>query len=503
MGRGRPKKRAATGAPATTTTSAPDLGHEGQLPEKRTRTLTTKAAELASSTGKSNRNAAGPFKTSSEADTENNVSTPATQDAAESGRHPEQSGNSAVNAADQSLATSGSTMEQFTTAMTGMLNQMQQMQQMLASQQQAILTLHSLQQPPSNGASTSSATAVPSQQPPSAAGSQAGTVRGTPLSPGSQATSTNQTIPSSVSNNLLLTGNSAAHSLGNGSNQLATASPDTAPQPRQMITAGMPLGQNIPLKTKQDIWDDQYVDMAALLYPDTHSTFGIQLCGNAESGGVGELKLTKNTKVIKSFTEWQKAFNMYVSIYIQKPGRAVEAGDMLTYMSDVQHMAECNLDWLTYDTMYRQDRANNPAHRMPWSTLNINAHNHILRKRSAGLDPPASSSGYRSPFDSNKNHKQEKFTAGSIKIPYGYCFDYHTRGKTCTKQGCGFTHRCFKCNSPKNHPIFLCDKYSNVQNNHSSSNHGSSNHGSSNHGSKKPYHKNKSSKYSNTQKDHS
>ena len=66
-----------------------------------------------------------------------------------------------------------------------------------------------------------------------------------------------------------------------------------APDPRPVITAGMPLGHSLPEMLKQDIWEDRSIDMAALLYAVTHTTYGIQLGGDLENGqGLGEIQLT-------------------------------------------------------------------------------------------------------------------------------------------------------------------------------------------------------------------
>ena len=218
----------------------------------------------------------------------------------------------------------------------------------------------------------------------------------------------------------------------------------------------MPLGSIVPLKIKEEIWEDNYIDLAAMLYPDTHTTFGVQM--NSETG-TRELKFTQHKKKITSISEWTKAFNTFTSIYIQKPGREAEAGDLLTYMSEVQSFAESNLDWLTYDKLFRKERANNQTN-PSWSTVHIGLHSLILRKRSACLDPSAGTyynqkSDFKSQYDSSssKNPRGQKF---SSEIPLGYCFLYHSVGKTCHKRSCDYKHYCFKCHASKPNPHFMC-----------------------------------------------
>ena len=91
-------------------------------------------------------------------------------------------------------------------------------------------------------------------------------------------------------------------------------------------------------------------DMAALLYPVTHITYGVQLSGDLENGqGLGEIQLTHQRKKISSISDWSKAFSTFISVYIQKPGREGDATQLLTYMAEIQSIAEDGLDWFMYD----------------------------------------------------------------------------------------------------------------------------------------------------------
>ena len=111
----------------------------------------------------------------------------------------------------------------------------------------------------------------------------------------------------------------------------------------------------------------------------THTTYGLQLTGDMSEGSrVGQLSLTQHKKKIYSIGDWTKAFSTFISVYIQKPGWEKDAIDLLTYMHEVQSIAEHGLDWASYDEMYRRDRA---ATRSPpsWSSINQTIHNFIMR----------------------------------------------------------------------------------------------------------------------------
>ena len=57
---------------------------------------------------------------------------------------------------------------------------------------------------------------------------------------------------------------------------------DTAkePRPRVLLSSGMPLGFTVPHKLKLDIWAENYVDLASLLWADTTTNYTI--CLDAE-----------------------------------------------------------------------------------------------------------------------------------------------------------------------------------------------------------------------------
>ena len=237
------------------------------------------------------------------------------------------------------------------------------------------------------------------------------------------------------------------------------------PDSRTLITAGMPLGHLLSAKIKQDIWDDKFVDMAALLYPDTHtSSYGVQFAGDlASEQGHGELRFAPRKKVI-TINDWVKAFQIYMAVYIQKPGREACAPELLTYMAEIQSIAEDGLDWALYDDQYRRDRASNLSP-PPWSAVNQPLHNVIMRKRNSGM-PPGQAQQKPSTGNFCNNHN-------TSSIPVGFCYAYHSRTRRCEKVNCPFKHQCFTCNHPRHHPVFTCrprpsssphNQYSNQQN---------------------------------------
>ena len=221
------------------------------------------------------------------------------------------------------------------------------------------------------------------------------------------------------------------------------------PDSRTLITAGMLLGHLLSAKIKQDIWDDKFVDMAALLYPDTHtSSYGVQFAGVlASEQGHGEHRFAPRKKKVITINDWVKAFQIYMAVYIQKPGREACAPELLTYMAEIQSIAEDGLDWALYDDQYRRDRASNLSP-PPWSAVNQPLHNVIMRKRNSGM-PPGQAQQKPSTGNFRNNHN-------TSSIPVDFCFAYHSRTRRCEKASCPFKHQCFKCNHPRHHPAFTC-----------------------------------------------
>ena len=206
--------------------------------------------------------------------------------------------------------------------------------------------------------------------------------------------------------------------------------------------------------------------MAALLYPDTHtSSYGVQFAGDlASEEGHGELRFAPRKKKVITINDWVKAFQIYMAVYIQKPGREARAPELLTYMAEIQSIAEDGLDWALYDEQYRRDRASNLSP-PPWSAVNQPLHNVLMRKRNSGMPP---GQAHQKPNTGNfrNNHN-------TSSIPVGFCYAYHSRTRRCEKANCPFKHQCFKRNHPRHHPVFTCrprpsssphNQYSNKQN---------------------------------------
>ena len=123
--------------------------------------------------------------------------------------------------------------------------------------------------------------------------------------------------------------------------------------PRRVSAGALPLGTAVPLKIKQAIWADNYVDFAELLYPSKASSFDFQY--DPEKGGV--IKLTKEKREIKTLIDWVKAFLIFVAVYVQQPARVKNIPDLVTYAGEVIVLGEKGFDFIYYDENYREQHA--------------------------------------------------------------------------------------------------------------------------------------------------
>ena len=166
-----------------------------------------------------------------------------------------------------------------TTLLLQLVGQMQSVQGTLMSRQAAITRLTKAETPSSEPQPSSSTESADNQP---ATGQQSSSVQpsgaqSSGMQPSSaQGSSTN---PGEVENPLQV-------------GVPGLQQPEPEPEPRKIMTAGMPLDHSLPQKVKYDIWADKYIDLAVLLYPDTTVSYGVQLSGDVEDDQKvpGELK---------------------------------------------------------------------------------------------------------------------------------------------------------------------------------------------------------------------
>jgi hypothetical protein len=203
------------------------------------------------------------------------------------------------------------------------------------------------------------------------------------------------------------------------------------------VTWSTPVSSMVPMKLKQKIWEDQYIDLAALLP------------SNLVPGPEDEdytLKLGKDTNIsvvpkkskqfITNIFSWTTGFIRYISIYSEKFPKEIPA--LLKHAETVRDMASSgNSSWQTYDKQIRMDRQ---ARGTPWGKLNVEF---LIQ---AQKPKPESHQSFRPSKAGNK-------FAGKNTFAKGVCWSYNRDG-VCRYDNCKFQHICAECR--KNHPKTKC-----------------------------------------------
>ena len=225
--------------------------------------------------------------------------------------------------------------------------------------------------------------------------------------------------------------------------------------PGNYASPDRPVDFKISDKLKQQIWNNQFIDLFSLLDPknELNAATGYDLVTDKKNDTF-QLTPHKPIRKIQGLGQWCSAFQIYLTILCQKfPNQLPH---LMTYMSTIKTLAHRNGDYLKYDEEFRYMRT---SMNLPWNTTH------------AGLwlecrDAPKKQNGNKS---SGKNYPNQKFNPSNKKTvhPTGYCFRYHNFGK-CGRESCGFLHSCYNglCHNAI-HPVFKCpnkDKLSATQN---------------------------------------
>ena len=207
---------------------------------------------------------------------------------------------------------------------------------------------------------------------------------------------------------------------------------------RQVISGGVTLGYGVDLKLKCLIWQNAFVDLSELLYPE--KTAGHYYVTDPKSG---EKVLAREKRYIRHIGDWNRAFLHFMAVYNLHPFKPddlklIEANDMITYMHEINVIAEGGADFKFYDEKFRIDRAR-AVDPCPWSTFR------------ADLAFKATQNYFwRPPFHSISNPR----SAPPSPIPRGFCFAFHSQGKRCWNNSCSFSHNC-PCGKGR-HTLFSC-----------------------------------------------
>lgn len=202
---------------------------------------------------------------------------------------------------------------------------------------------------------------------------------------------------------------------------------------------------HVPLKVKQQIWADDYFDLALLLNKNAASppeaSFSLDLEGPTPTF---KSAIPKASVKITSILQWIEAFEIFMAIYTQRLPLSCAA--LVKHSQNVRELYSLGGDWQYYDQQFRLMRRSTP---IPWEQGCPTLWSKALARKTI----PKYQSGF------NKAQQRKTFSptrATKFNVPKGFCFTF-SNGKKCIKaKNCSFQHKCFKCKQP--HPAVYCNK---------------------------------------------
>ncbi|XP_062590359.1 uncharacterized protein LOC134251958 isoform X2 [Saccostrea cucullata] len=257
----------------------------------------------------------------------------------------------------------------------------------------------------------------------------------------SQATpSTSQAVPSASStsssdpSSLNLVNTLQQLFSGSGESVADTLNGNSTHSTPLSVDNGIPLGANVPVRIKNKIWNDQFIDLKCLLPNYKDQNISIQIENNAI-----QLNPQSTKQSVMSLHQWTSAFLIFMSIYTEKSPQ--EHANLLKYCFTVREIGSSNGDgaWRYYDENFRKLRQSN---KIPWQ-LPITEY----MVKACTLTRSFRSSQYL--FNQSKTKQWELA-----------CFSYNN-GKPCKTSPCKYMHICQHCG--EQHPKKKCNKW--VRNN--------------------------------------
>ena len=204
-------------------------------------------------------------------------------------------------------------------------------------------------------------------------------------------------------------------------------------------TWSTPISAMVPQKLKQKIWEDRYIDLAALLpnnlVPGTESeNYTFKLDKNSDVAVVPK----KTKQSINTIYQWTTAFLRFTAVYAEKFSN--ETPKLLKHAEIVRDMASSGIvTWQTYDKQIRMDRQ---VRGTSWGKINVEFILQAQRSREEN----------KQAFRSFRPRSGQRFQ-GRSQFPKGVCWSFNRDG-VCKLQNCKFQHICAECR--KNHPKTNC-----------------------------------------------
>ena len=221
---------------------------------------------------------------------------------------------------------------------------------------------------------------------------------------------------------------------------------DTEPAKRPVQEFGTLVGDDVRQKLVNDIRSDKFVEFWELLPNPDRDQSNSFVFAASHSNDVRILK--RRQKKFINFQQWNRAYDVYMSIYIETAtspaAMSLLVKDMLTYRKEVESLQVEGKDWFNYDYHFRNDREVNPIR---FSTVR-----HDLLRQYDRRTQSFRGEGFRGEGVRKSNTNQDRHRSTNNQVPAGYCRQFHTPETRCTFEHCRYKHVCPRCS--RRHPMY-------------------------------------------------
>ena len=199
---------------------------------------------------------------------------------------------------------------------------------------------------------------------------------------------------------------------------------------------GIPLGANIPLRIKQKIWSDQFIDLKTLLPNHKDTNISIHM----DTTSLSFSNPTSKGQNTLSIDQWTTAYFTFMAIYIER--KPEEAPNLLKYGHTIRELASTSGDaaWRFYDENFLQLRQTTD---LPW-------------QRTQSELMVSATTMHRSNSKSNTNSNSQNNFRGKPNFPFqrpNICYNFNN-GTNCKSSPCKYRHICQICRG--SHPLIKC-----------------------------------------------
>ena len=195
----------------------------------------------------------------------------------------------------------------------------------------------------------------------------------------------------------------------------------------------------ITSKTVRKILANKFVELSDLL-PDLEKPSEEKYTMSVSERSRGAVFTRKRDRRNLRFDEWLQAFNIFAIIYQRRAKTVVEAQEMsrelMTYSRNITELRSKGYKWQAFDRAFRRRQVKQMR---SWA--------HLPQGLMLQFQPALLSLG-DIPYQGSDHQDFPR-------VPSGFCYRYHVKGKYCTFEKCKWKHSCPECQ--QEHPLYHCE----------------------------------------------